>query len=369
LLSNLIDVKKSNEHKEMIMNKILGRDYSKDYIAWLDKVWSSHLPKSDGNQNELVFGILLWPGFTLMSLTGILECLRHTNEEVEEQFTYIKTRWEILGSNDNLITSSCGLSFDPTMDYVNPNGIDYVVVIGGPLDLLNDAPRAHFDYLRLAYQMNRPIIGVCTGSFILAQEGFLDRKTACIHPSYQKAFQQTFPRNPFVTHKNYCIESPITTVPGGISILTLMSHIIATHMGSELSTAVLDQISLPSNQAINEFDRSMIIAHREIKDPRIQKSISVIEKTQEMSLTVKELAAHIGMSERHFCRLFTDQLGVSPKEYLLTVKLRLAIWLLQNTTKSVTSIAYDAGFSSISHLSTLCSKRFAKTPSQIRKGG
>lgn len=340
-------------------------DTPEAYIAWLDEVWSRQLHQK--KDQGLVVGILLWPDFPLMSLTGIIESLRHAGD-FGDQSRQIEGRWEILGNPNVPIKASCGLEFKPTCHYTHPAEFDYIFVIGGLLSQLSKAPLRHRQYIRLARQSACTLVGVCTGSFILVEEGYLDTVKACIHPYHQRDFEQRFPRFLYTTHKDFSIDDGVITVPGGTSILALMSHIISTHYGADRSAKVSHQISLPERRGVSHFERSAIIRHMEVKDPRIQKAIAIIEHAQETPLSVSELAKQLGMSERHFSRLFSAEVGVSPREYLLKMRLKLAVWLLQHTSKPITSVAYDAGFSSVAHLSTLCSKRFGITPSEIRKG-
>lgn len=342
-------------------------DSAQDYIAWLDEVWARRLSARDQHSRGVVIGILLWPGFPLLSLTGIIESLRHAGD-FGDQSRQIEGRWEILGNPDLPVRASCGLEFRPTCHYIHPAELDYLFVLGGLLSQLHQAPVRHRQYIRLARQSGCKLVGVCTGSFVLVEEGYLEGITACIHPYHQGDFEQRFPRLPYTTHRDYSIEDGLITVPGGTSILALMAHIISTHYGADRSAKVSHQLSLPDRRGMSGFDRSAIIRHMQVDDPRIQRAIAIIENAQDTPLSVADLARTLGMSERHFSRLFTHEVGVSPREYLLRMRLKLAVWLLQHSSRSITSVAYDVGFSSVAHLSTLCSKRFGKTPSEIRKG-
>lgn len=347
------------------MTPRIFEETSEAYIAWLDEVWSRKLPHKK-NQG-LVVGILLWPGFPLMSLTGIVESLRHAGD-FGDQSRQIEGRWEILGNPNVPVKASCGLEFKATCHYTHPAEFDYIFVVGGLLNQLESAPLRHRHYIRLARQSKCTLVGVCTGSFVLVEERYLDTIKACIHPYHKGDFEQRFPSSHYTTHKDFSIEDGVITVPGGTSILALMSHLISIHYGADRSAKVSHQISLPERRGVSHFERSAIISHKQIKDPRVQKAIALIESIQDTSLSVSELAKQVGMSERHFSRLFSVEVGMAPKSYLLKMRLKLAVWLLQHTFKPITSVAYDAGFSSVAHLSSLCRKRFGVTPSDIRKG-
>ncbi len=59
---------------------------------------------------------------------------------------------------------------------------------------------------------------------------------------------------------------------------------------------------------------------------------------------VEDLARRAGYSRWHFARLFRERFGQSPRDYVLELKMRLAVRLLQTTPKTVKEIAAACGF-------------------------
>lgn len=335
-----------------------------DYVRWLDEVWER---RRVVRPRGLSVGILLWPRFPLMSLTGIVESLRHAGD-FGDMSRQIEGRWEIMGQSGQPVRSSCGIEIPPTASYLYPGEFDYIFVIGGLLRQLDHAPFEHRRYIHAARQLGRTIVGVCTGSFVLAEERLLSRSVACIHPYHRRDYETAFPGHRLTTTKDFVSNDGIVTIPGGISILAYMAQIVAEHFGMDRSAKVVHQLSLPERRGLGEFERTGIIPHLEIADPRIQKAIVMIESGGDTKIGVAELAAQLGMSERHFSRLFQSEVGKSPRDYILQTRLRIATWLLQHTTKSITTIAFEAGFASPAHLSALCAKRLGITPTEIRRG-
>jgi transcriptional regulator GlxA family with amidase domain len=335
------------------------------YVQWLDSVWARHKSDRLASERTLSAGILLWPGFPLMSLTGILESFRHAGD-FGDMSRQIEGRWEILGTPGKPIRSSCGIEVNPTSPYLHPEEFDYVFVIGGLLPQLADAPEAHRRYIRAARQLHRTIVGVCTGSFVLAEERLLSKALACVHPYHQDDFEVAFPGHRLTTSKDFVAEDGIITVPGGISILSLMAQIVSEHMGADRSAKVVHQLSLPEAHGINAFERTRMVRHREISDPRVQKAIVLIEARHNGGINIRELAQNVGLSERHFTRLFSTHVGQSPRDYVLNTRIRFATWLLRHSTKSITTIAYEAGFANAAHLSALFTRKLGKTPKAVR---
>jgi len=86
--------------------------------------------------------------------------------------------------------------------------------------------------------------------------------------------------------------------------------------------------------------------------------------TQKISLD--DIQVHCNVSTRHINRLFNQQLGTTPTQYILLLRLTLAYNYLTKTTLSITDIAYDCGFFDSSYLIKCFKKQYGMTPSQVR---
>lgn len=82
--------------------------------------------------------------------------------------------------------------------------------------------------------------------------------------------------------------------------------------------------------------------------------------------SVADLAAFLGVSDRHLRRAFAAEFGVSPARHRQTRRLLLAKSLLADTTLSMTEIAFAAGFGSIRRFNFLFRKIYRTPPSAMR---
>ncbi|HSI40258.1 MAG TPA: GlxA family transcriptional regulator [Xanthobacteraceae bacterium] len=336
-----------------------------DYVTWLDSVWSRRLPSVPDRRPELSIGILLWPGFPMMSLAGIVEPLRHAGD-FGDNSQPVHCRWSVVGERSASVAASCGLRVQPDLPYVNPTDFDYIVVIGGLLPQLRAAPSRHRDYLRVAASAGVPLIGVCTGIFVLAQEGLLAGRKVAVHPFHREDFQAAFPSLRITSRDDFLSDGDRITVPGGVSILSLMADLVRTHCGADRAAKVAHQLSLADQPAANAFDRSRVSNFRYSADPRIQRAVVMIESRMGQDAVPDDIATRIGLSSRQFGRLFKEQLGMSPKKFIIETRLRYARWLIENTRRSITEIAYETGFSDCAHLATSFKAKYGKAPTQCR---
>lgn len=333
---------------------------------------SDTLPKPDGSARNihaspLRVGIVLWPSFPMMSLAGIVESLRHAGDHGDASHPRY-ARWDVLGAPGSRAMSSCGISVEATTPYGQPEAFDYIFVIGGLLRDLPNVPDGHRNFLRAAGRAGSVIIGVCTGIFVLAREGLLEGKTVCVHPYHQTDFETAFPHLRPVFDKDYVSAGNIITVLGGVSILALTARIIQEHFGPDRSAKMIHQMTLPAVAGISPAHWAPALTNLTITDPRIQNAVVTLDAQATTNPSISQLARSLGLSERHFLRLFRQQVGRSPKDYLVDIKLRAAVWMLRQTTRSVTSVAYAAGFSSGANLADHCQKRLGATPTQLRRG-
>ncbi|EDK72490.1 transcriptional regulator, AraC family [candidate division TM7 genomosp. GTL1] len=92
-----------------------------------------------------------------------------------------------------------------------------------------------------------------------------------------------------------------------------------------------------------------------------------IDETLLADESLTQAAGRLRISDRHLRRMFEEQFGVEPKKYLTTRRLLFAKQLLQDTTMSVTQVAYMAGFGSQSRLTINMRRSYGFTPDRLRK--
>ena len=85
------------------------------------------------------------------------------------------------------------------------------------------------------------------------------------------------------------------------------------------------------------------------------------------NLKVGALAEIVNMSSSHFSRVFKQQTGFSPYDYILISRLNRAKYLLQVTDMTVSSIAYEIGFNSESNFIYFFTENEGISPGKFRK--
>jgi AraC-like DNA-binding protein len=88
------------------------------------------------------------------------------------------------------------------------------------------------------------------------------------------------------------------------------------------------------------------------------------------TITIEKLAALLPCQKHHLSQALNDKLGVSFNEYINQKRTEAAKQMLSDPGKNhytIASIAYDAGFNSLSTFNDVFKKICGLTPSQYRK--
>ena len=102
-------------------------------------------------------------------------------------------------------------------------------------------------------------------------------------------------------------------------------------------------------------------------EDRINQVKEYIADNLNEKMTVSKLADITNMSASHFSRVFKQQTGFSPYDYILNSRLNRAKYLLQVTDMTVASIAYEIGFNSESNFIFFFTENEGISPGKFRK--
>jgi AraC-like DNA-binding protein len=92
-----------------------------------------------------------------------------------------------------------------------------------------------------------------------------------------------------------------------------------------------------------------------------------IEAHATENLMLEDSARAVQLTPFHYLRLFTRVLGVSPHQYLVRARLRLAAKQLSENEQSVTETAYAVGFGDLSNFVRTFTRAAGVTPGEFRR--
>lgn len=316
----------------------------------------------NGYERPTRFGILLVPGYSMMTLAAIIDPLRQANEQTGRNLY----EWSLFSTDGASVVCSSNINLDVHYDLNAEIYPDIVMVCAGYHPQKN-VSKSILAWLRVRARRGAIVGGTSTGSLIVAAAGLLDGYRATIHWENQAGFVELFP-NVIWTGNILEIDRNRYTCSGGDATLDLMLNIIAKDHGSYLAMIVSSEFQ---HGRIRTSSDNQSVANRrllKLKSARVSAAIEVMEQYLEEPLTLEEVSEKAQVSRRQLERLFRHHLGCSPGKYYLDLRLDFARSLLLQTEKPVTDIAFASGFVTLSHFSKSFRQRFGISPRQERLG-
>jgi AraC family transcriptional regulator len=140
---------------------------------------------------------------------------------------------------------------------------------------------------------------------------------------------------------------------------------------NNLNTAYLEALAHLLGHELLRSGQSLTLAlpekRRGLADWQLRSVIAYIDQHRDEKISLVTLSRLARLSLHHFCRAFTQSLGIPPGEYHLRLRMQRAKLLLSNTATSITEIALDSGYSNSSSFSLAFRKFTGQTPSEFRE--
>ncbi|MEZ0537579.1 AraC family transcriptional regulator [Caldicellulosiruptoraceae bacterium PP1] len=100
---------------------------------------------------------------------------------------------------------------------------------------------------------------------------------------------------------------------------------------------------------------------------KIKKALDHMQNNYNHPIHVEQLSKICNLSKSHFCYIFKTTMGLTPLDYLTKLRIQKALELLGNSNLSVTEIAYEVGFNSVTSFNISFKKWTGITPTECRK--
>lgn len=314
---------------------------------------------------DIRVGFLLSPKFSLLPFASFVESLRHAADEADFS-RQIYCHWKIIGPTLEPVTASCGVDVSPHETFPDCTEFDYIVVVGGQLPMSLEQPQETLEYLQMAYETNISIVGLCTGSFILAQAGLLDNRRCAVHVDHHNQLKQLFPLTLPETDQIYINDNEIITCPGGTAALDLAFSLIEERCGKARAIKGLAALSVEKHRAAHHMPNRPYGHLSVCGNWRVEQAIELMERQISNPIKIHELARKLNSSERELNRAFNQHANEPPTAIWRKMRLSHGHWLLVNTNKTATRIAFECGFSDGAHFCHWFKKIYHESPIEFR---
>ena len=316
---------------------------------------------------RLSVGFILARRFTLCAFANFIDVLRLAADEGDRS-RQILCRWTVLSDRMDPVASSSGITVQPTERLGDPARFDYIVVVGGLMDETPGLGPTYVRFLHQAAAAGVPLVGVCTGAFMLHQAGLLDGYRCCVswfHPAEMlDKFEGLIP----VSDQIFVVDRDRLTCSGGASSAHLAAHLVEKHVGRAQANKSL-HIMIIDDALDAEKPQPGLTLDLRTRDPVVLRALIMMQQNIYAPLSIEDVARRIGQSKRQLERRFRAALDMAPQAAFLQIRLSLAHHLIATTDKTVAQVAVDCGFCDSSHLGRVFRRSFGITPNAVRRDG
>lgn len=295
--------------------------------------------------------ILLFDGFSNHCLANTVEPLRAANGFAQRQvFT-----WQFVTLDGVPVRSSSGLDIVPHAPLGEGRGRALFLMPSYGMRALDQG-----DVLRpLAQAARRYAVlgGFDTGPWLLGRMGQLDGYAATIHWDVQDAFSETFPQIQ-VQRDRFVIDRDRVTCSGAMAAFDLVTALIAAALGPLLAMNVaqlfMSRDALPATPP-------------RLGGRSVGRAIAVMQDHIETPLSIPEVAARVGCTQKTLEQRMTGAFGASPAAVYRHLRMTAALRLVEDTELPISEVAGRCGYENASAMARAFKATFGTSPRVKRR--
>ncbi len=308
--------------------------------------------------------LIVYDGVQALDVAGPLDVFAAANGFVPEAdgynlFLVAETKQPIQSSGGMLITAH--LTFDEACRPFNT-----VLVAGGQVLPDADKNEAMSQWLRFWGARADRYGSICTGAFALGHAGLLDGRTAATHWLSVDKLAAKFPAARVEHDRIYVRDDRLVTSAGVTAGIDLALALVGEDHGAALSLACAKGLLVVAQRQGGQSQFSPLLLP--VHDP-----VTPLGKVQAYLMahlgepfSVERLAQIAGTSTRSIARLFVNELGVTPHDFVEGIRLDHARNLLEATDLGLKVVAFDCGFATPERMRAAFQRRLGLSPMQYR---
>ncbi len=289
--------------------------------------------------------VLAFPDVQMLDVAGPIKVFTAANERTTSATARLPYETRVIAPEGAEIRATSGLAFatNPLPDPAEP--LDTLIVAGGRGVMRAAEDASLVEWLKRRAGTARRTASVCTGAFLLAAAGLLDRRRAVTHWEYCDELSRRYPAVAVEPDPIFVHDGPVWSSAGVTAGIDLSLALVEEDLGRALALTVARHLVVflkrPGGQA--QFSAALSL---QSADERFADLHNWLAEHLADDLPLSRLAARAGMSERTFLRRYREATGVTPARAIERLRVEAARQLLADTRLSAKRIATRCGFGS-----------------------
>lgn len=264
-------------------------------------------------------------------------------------------------------STASGVSITPAGSIAEcPTALDTVIVAGGNGTAHAMRSDPLLEWLQTVDARSRRTASVCSGSFVLAAAGLLSGRRATTHWSECERLAALFPTVRVEPEPIYVRDGKYWTSAGVTAGMDLALALVEDDLGRDVALYVARWLVLYMHRQGGQAQFSAQLQAQSAQREPVRELQRFIAEHPDADLTVAAMARRTAMSERNFARVFAQETGTTPADYVERVRVEVARRLLEQTSLRLDDVAAACGFGSQDTLRRSFQRRLNVAPSDYR---
>ena len=213
----------------------------------------------------------------------------------------------------------------------------------------------------------RRLGAVCVGAFLLAEAGLLNGRRATAHWKFGGELAARYPGVRVEPESLWVKDGNIYTSAGFSAGIDLALAWVEEDCGAGLAHEAARELVLFLRRPGGQPQVSVSLASQASEMTSIRELQIWIAEHLQTRLSVEDLAERMAMSVRNFERVFTREVGTTPSQYVLQMRVEAARRLLERSDGGLKQVASAAGFSSVDVMRRAFVRLLGITPRRYRE--
>jgi transcriptional regulator GlxA family with amidase domain len=222
-------------------------------------------------------------------------------------------------------------------------------------------------WLRTISSQVRRLGAVCVGAFLLAEAGLLNGRRATSHWRFGREFAARHPEVQVEHDPLWVKDGNIYTCAGISAGIDLALAWVEEDCGAALAHEAARELVLFLRRPGGQPQVSVSLAAQASEMASIRELQIWIAEHVRTRLSVEALAERMSMSVRNFERVFSREVGTTPSQYVLQVRVEAARRQLERTGDGLKQVAVAAGFGSAGMMRRAFVRLLGITPGRYRQ--
>jgi transcriptional regulator GlxA family with amidase domain len=227
--------------------------------------------------------------------------------------------------------------------------------------------RALSEWLRKMSGQVRRLGAVCVGAFLLAEAGLLNGRRATSHWRFGRELAARHPEVQVEHDPLWVKDGNIYTCAGISAGIDLALAWVEEDCGAALAHEAARELVLFLRRPGGQPQVSVSLAAQASEMASIRELQIWIAEHLRTRLSVEDLAERMSMSVRNFERVFTREVGTTPSQYVLQMRVEAARRQLERTRDGLKQVAAAAGFGSVVMMRRAFVRLLGITPGRYRE--